>query len=245
MKVLTLNTWQERGPWKERWSITFSGIKQFLPDIACFQELFNGDWTETVKKETAFKNFIFPKEPCGLVLYTNYDVKSFGVVTLTKSPLEDYFRYALWVELGVKGKKLFVFNTHLSWMPEDGTSRKKQTEELLQLIEKKAGSEEILLMGDLNAPPDSPEISTLIKQGKFRDLFSEKQPKEPGFTWDNKNPYAGGAFHKLPNRRIDFILARNTGPLLKHLISCDRVFTEPDPKGIWASDHFGLLTELE
>lgn len=244
MKILTLNSWQEKGPWRERWEVTFAGLEQFLPDIACFQELFNQEWAQEVRKRTSFKTLLFPQEPCGLVLCTNYAVKSWGAVTLPKSPLEDYFRYALWAELSVKGKKLFLFNTHLSWMLEDGASRRKQTEELLKLVREKAGREGSILVGDLNAPRESPEIDGFIEQGQFRDLFFEKHPKESAFTWNNQNPYAAAAFHKLPDRRIDFILARHSSPLLENLVSCDLVFTRPHREGVWASDHSGVLAEF-
>ena len=40
MKILTLNTWQERGPWRERWEVTFKGFEIFRPDLAAFQEVF-------------------------------------------------------------------------------------------------------------------------------------------------------------------------------------------------------------
>ena len=245
MKILTLNTWQEIGPWQERWKVTFEGIDRLRPDIVAFQELFNPSWASEVKKRTGFSHLIFPKENGGLTLYTNYPVKTWGIVQLTQSPLEDYFRFVLWAQLQINGNRLFVFVTHFSWMLEDGATRKKQVEEALALIQEKAPKAESLFMGDLNAPPDSPEIQALIERGHFRDLFLEKHAHEKGYSWDNRNPYVAGASHLLPDRRIDFILARGSGPLLKNLISCDLVLTQPDARGIWASDHFGMLAEFE
>lgn len=245
LKILTLNTWQERGPWQERWKIILRGIEDFRPDIVAFQELFNISWAQEIQKQTGYPTLLFPKEYCGLALYTDFTVKSWGVVTLPKSPLEDYSRYALWDELDLKGQKLFVFNTHLSWLLEDGESRKKQATEILALIHKKASQAEVFLVGDLNSTRPSEEIGGLIAKGGFRDLFFEKHGHESGFTWDNRNPYVASAEHKLPDRRIDFILIRSSGPLLKHLVSCERVFTEPNAKGIWASDHFGVLAEFK
>lgn len=245
MKILTLNTWQEMGRWQERWEVTLEGIERFRPDLVAFQELFNRAWAQEIQKRTGFPTFLFPQEPCGLVLYTHNAVTSWGVVTLPPSPLEEYLRYLLWAELRVRGQSLFVFNTHLSWKLEDGTTRKKQVGELLAVIQEKALTGESLLMGDLNAPPHSPEIRWLIETGRFRDLFSEKHPEEAGFTWSNLNPYAANATHKLPDRRIDFILARGSGPLLKHLVSCDLVLNRPDAKGVWASDHLGVLAQFQ
>ena len=245
MKILTLNTWQEMGPWQDRWEVTFQGLKQFCPDIAGFQELFNPSWAREIRKRSGFKNIIFAHEKCGDVLYARYPVKSWDAVTLSKSPLEEYFRYVLWAELEVGGNSLFVFNTHLSWMLEDGVTRMKQIEEIIKLIDEKANQGEVLLMGDLNASPITAEIKSLIKKGNFRDLFEEKHPGETVYTWDNRSPYVAGCSHKLPDRRIDFILARGKGPLLKTLLSCDIVFNQPSPQGVWASDHYGVLAEFK
>ena len=245
MKILTLNTWQEREEWKKRWEVTFEGIRRFSPDIIGFQELFNRSWAEEVLKRTNLRHLLFKHETCGNVLLTRFDVEDWGVLSLSQSPLEDYGRYVLWACLKVRGKKLFVFNTHFSWMLEDQATRKRQTEDILKLIQDKADNHELLLMGDLNAPPDSGEIRSLIKKGGFRDLVHEKHPKDAGMTWDNRHPYVKMAGHVLPDRRIDYILARGNGPLLKELISCDRVFTQPNSEGFWASDHYGLVAEFK
>ncbi len=245
MKILTLNTWQERGPWQERWEVILEGMERFHPNIVAFQELFNPSWAQEIQKRTGFPHLVFPEEYCGLVLGTDLAVKSSGVVRLTKSPWEDYDRYAMWAELERTGQPLFVFNTHFSWLLEDGESRRKQAREVLELVGGKAGEAEAIVMGDLNSTRHSPEIRGFIEEGGFRDLFFEKHRDEPGFTWDNQNPYAASAHHPLPDRRIDFILARGSGSGLKDLVSCDLVFTRPDPKGIWASDHFGVLAEFK
>jgi endonuclease/exonuclease/phosphatase family metal-dependent hydrolase len=246
MKILTLNTWQELGPtWRERWEVTLEGLRRWQPDILAFQELLNCDWAKEVRKLAGLRTLVFPDENGGLVLYSKFDVASWGITELSQSPLEEYLRYCLWAELKVRGERLVIFNTHLSWMLEDGATRRKQVEEVLQLIQEKNPLGESILMGDLNAPPDSPEIQQLIREGKFRDLFYEKHPNEKAFSWDNRNPYAGGAHHKMPDRRIDYLLVRGSGPLLKHPVSCDLVFTAPNAQGVWASDHFGVLAEFQ
>ena len=245
LKILTLNTWQERGPWEERWKVIFQEIEETGPDIVVFQELFNSAWAGEIQKRTGFPTLIFPEEGSGLALYTHFSVKSQGLVKLAKSPLEDYGRYVLWAQLDLKGHELFIVNTHFSWLLEDGESRKKQAEQVLTLIREKSPQGESLLMGDLNSTRHSAEISWLIREGGFRDLFFDKHGHESGFTWDNRNPYTAGAEHKLPDRRIDFVLARGSGPLLKNLASCDLAFTQPNAQGIWASDHFGVLAEFK
>lgn len=249
MKILTLNTWQELGPvpWQERWEVILEGIRQHKPQIVGFQEFFNQSWAAEVRNRTGFPTMLSDPKRAAQVVYSEYPVSSWGVVTLTQSPLEEYLRYLLWSEMEIGGKKLFFFNTHFSWKLEDGETRRKQAAEVVSFINEKAGSQESLLIGDFNAPRHSPEIRWLIEEGRFRDLFIEKRPAESGFTWDSRNPYCleSSQKHHLPDRRIDFILARGEGPLLKNLVSCDLVFTRPNEKGVWASDHLGVLTEFK
>ena len=33
MKILTLNTWQERGPWRERWELILKGLERYDADL--------------------------------------------------------------------------------------------------------------------------------------------------------------------------------------------------------------------
>lgn len=245
MKIITLNTWQERGPWQERWEVILEGIERFRPDIACFQELFSDSWAQEIQKRTGFTHRLYPQEFCGLVLYTQYPVSSWEVVQLSSSPLEEYARYVLEAELRIQGKPLVILSTHLSWKLEDGATRQKQVDDLLRLIQEKTHGGELLLTGDLNAPPDSPEIRGLIRQGQFRDLFSASHPGEAGWTWDKRNPYAAGSEHVMPDRRIDYILARGAAPILEHFASCDLVYTAPNRQGIWATDHFGVIAEFQ
>ena len=221
------------------------GLARYQPDLVGFQELFNGGWAAEVKKKSKFPQFLFKDESGGLVLGSRFPVKEWGAETLSQSPLEEYSRYVLWAQLEVKKKKLFVFNTHFSWMLEDGASRAKQADDVLQLISEKAAAEEVVVMGDLNAPRRSAEIGGFVQKGGFRDLFFEAHPHDSGFTWNNRNPYVAGAEYKLPDRRIDFILTRGPGPLFKEFVSCDLVFTQPNSKGYRASDHYGVLAEFK
>ena len=245
MKILTFNTWQERGPWKERWEVAFKELEHLRPDFACFQELFNAEWALKVRKRLGLHTLLFPKSPAGLTLYARPHARSWGMVELAKSRLEEYRRFALWSEFKVKGSRLVIVNTHLSWKLEDGASRLKQVEGILDLLKEKAEGAEAIVTGDLNAPPHSPEIRKLTWEGKFKDIFRSLNPNEERFTWDNRNAYAGGAEHKMPDRRIDYILTRNAGPILGKPSFCDLVFTKPGAKGVWASDHFGILAEFK
>ena len=242
MKILTLNTWQERGPWQDRWDVIFKGLEDYNPDIVCFQEVFNGEWAKEIKRKAGFSHMFFPSESSGLLIFSQFPILKEECLTMkTQSPTEEYKRYALFTEIEAgEDRRLAVFNTHLSWRLDEGKVREKQVQELLNFIDESTDRHEIVVTGDLNAPPETPEIEIMRTEGSFRDAYGLLHEDE-GFTWDNENPYAREPRVLMPDRRIDFIFFRNSANLLSNLSSVEIVFKEPDPSGIYASDHYGLL----
>ena len=246
MKILTLNTWQERGPWQIRWQVILEGLERFQPDIVGFQEGFNLRWAQEIKKKAKFPYLVFHPEPSGLMLLSRFSVKQSACLTMqTKSPTEDYLRYALFAELEIEKKRIAVFNTHLSWQADEGAFREKQADELLKFVEAKAAGRDVLVMGDFNATPQAAEVRKMTGRGGFTDTFAELHPADPGWTWNNVNPFARDAHHPMPDRRIDYIFVRPVTGFLKDIESVRLVWDLPNHSGIWASDHFGVLTEFK
>jgi endonuclease/exonuclease/phosphatase family metal-dependent hydrolase len=245
LNVLTLNTWQKRGPWQDRWQLIFEGIESLKPHLIGFQELFDPAWTLEVQKKLPLKNMVSTREKGGLALYSAFPVLESGFVRLEQSPLEDYERYALWAKIRIGNMPVFVVNTHLSWKLEDGGTRQQQVLQLIELIEQKGAGHELLLMGDHNATPDSPEMTSLRKKARLTDLYGRVESGLQRYTWDNRNTYASECNHPMPDRRIDYILTRSQSMLEQRLTKCAIVFMEANNQGVWASDHFGVWTQFE
>ncbi len=246
MKILTFNTWQERGPWRKRWELIFQGLRQYQPDVAAFQEVFNPEWARQVQKKIGYPFLVFPREHSGLMFLSKYPVRKWECVTFkTQAPTEDYKRYALFAELNADGITAAVFNTHLSWRLDESSIRERQAGELLDFIRKKTGTAWSAALGDFNSVPQSPEVLKMRDEGGFRDAFGESHPNRPGNTWDNRNPFAAGSSVSMPDRRIDFIFWRPAVKRMENfdLRAADMVFTEP-AGDIFASDHFGVLAEF-
>ncbi len=264
MKILTLNTWQERGPWKDRWEVIFEGLRQYQPDIIGIQEVFNREWAARVQIRTGYPTLVFPPEHSGLMLLAKFPAVESSCLTMkTKSPTEDYLRYALYAKLKIKDKTLAIFNTHLSWQLDEGALRQKQVDELIEFTDEKAAASEGVALGDFNALPETAEIKKMNVLGKWVDTFAALHPccarsatrrgrsnshddLHPArscahWTWDNRNPYAASSFHKMPDRRIDYIFMRNQRHFLGRLTDVKLVYTEPDAEGVYATDHFGVL----
>ncbi|MBI3306668.1 MAG: hypothetical protein HYZ84_02520, partial [Candidatus Omnitrophica bacterium] len=74
LKILSLNTWQERGPWKLRWKVILENLKEIKPDIVCLQEVFNPDWAQDVKQKAKFAYLVFHPEHSGLMILSQLPV---------------------------------------------------------------------------------------------------------------------------------------------------------------------------
>ena len=76
------------------------------------------------------------------------------------------------------------------------------------------------------------------------DAASSANPNAPGDTLTPENPLV--ADPDWPFRRIDYILVRcgeHGGPTLP-ITNCRRTFDQP-ADGVWVSDPFGLVADLE
>jgi len=246
VKVLTLNTWTDRGPWKERWEVIFHGLGEYQPDIVAFQEAFNEEWADHVREAAGYNYLLFPKEHSGLMFLSNWEILEHFHLKLPGSIMENYERYCLYilVKSPTSGHEYAIFNTHFSWKTPDTASRQAQAVDMIRFMDEKARLREKIALGDFNSVSESVEMKKFRDAG-FRDTFREANPEDSGLTWDNhKNPYAASSSERMPDRRIDYIYLKNSRPTQIELKSTKLVFTQKIGD-FFATDHFGLLTELE
>lgn len=244
MKILTLNTWQERGPWRERWELILKGLKEYGADIVGFQEVFNMEWAEEVRMRSGYPYLAVSGEHSGLIFLSRFKpVEQECIVMKAKSPNEDYLRYAFYVRVDTGKEKVALFNTHLSWKVEDEEIRREQIAELAGFVDKKAGPIPAAVLGDFNTAPDTAPVIFARDSKNWVDTYAEANPGSAGRTWDYRNPYAELERDKMAERRIDYIfITRKKDPFAK-IVSSKLVFDKPNGK-VWPSDHFGVLTEF-
>ena len=132
----------------------------------------------------------------GVALLSRHPISAFRNHTLARlstlpgassvpSPLPGFLEAT--IEVG--GKEVRVFNTHTDYRP-DPRVRQQQVAEMLAYIGK--ATKPTLLLGDLNAPPNAPELQPLLKA--LRDVWPGSAGL--GFTYPATNPV----------RRIDYVL---------------------------------------
>jgi endonuclease/exonuclease/phosphatase family metal-dependent hydrolase len=140
-------------------------------------------------------------------------------------------RSALLALIQTSAGPLQVINTHLSWEPEKGITRRAQMETLLNYV----GNSPLILAGDMNAGEDDAAIRST--QDKLMDCYRRLHPDGPGHTWLRRNPWVAGADQYLDDRRVDYIFSNPWALVHNARIVLDQTQT--------VSDHFGVLVDLE
>ena len=189
-------------------------------------------------------NYVLTNYESGLAIFSRFLFFANEVVSYqstSKTEIETRKALIAGIALPLGQGNITVANTHLSWKTEDEPVRLGQVQELLKMVSQKHGA--FLLAGDFNDIPQSEPIKEIKNAGYF-DLLELLHPGDPNITWDNQNPFIQTHSVKFPDRRIDFLLANQ--PMLEaHPPQiCDVVFTRPNAKGIYPSDHYGVFAEV-
>ena len=123
-KIVTFNIWGTFGPTpEERWSYASECLAKLEADIICLQEATDIKLLERLAGITQKKLIHADCDQTGLAVLSNLPFLDFGLVPYdTKSPIEDYIRKFIWVQLKHQDREFLLTNTHLSWKAnDDGT----------------------------------------------------------------------------------------------------------------------------
>jgi endonuclease/exonuclease/phosphatase family metal-dependent hydrolase len=154
------------------------------------------------------------------------------------------------------GAVLWAHTTHLHWRLGDGLARERQIvaiDEAIRAIEDPGAVH--VLAGDFNCAPEHDEIRFMTgkhtlagRRTVWQDAWAVAG-KGDGVTWTARNPYTAPLGWLAMERRIDYVFVgaeRSTkqvgrGRIHEARLCCD----EPDVDGVWASDHLGVVAEIE
>ncbi len=150
----------------------------------------------------------------------------------------------------------------LARLSEGAQGRIQEVEELIRFLREIGAGRPVILIGDLNATPDSPELALLAGQGGFRDIAQAVDPDSVATWAPDQNPNAvistnpssleGSdadpyerltAWYDSHTRRIDYILL---GPSFEasNVERVERAFDRPR-LGSMVSDHYGLMARVD
>jgi endonuclease/exonuclease/phosphatase family metal-dependent hydrolase len=256
---MTLNIWNVMGGWRERRVEILRWLEHVEPDIVCLQEVADDGAGLNQARWLADKaegwhvayggTPVMGDATVGNAILSRQVIDTQHVHELPFEPRPDDLQRLL-VHARTGGTD--VFCTHLNWRYEDGLMRERQVLHIESLIAEDADPDSPLppvLGGDFNAEPDSTEIRFLSgltslegRSTYFQDAWRVAGGRGPGYTWDNRSPFAAAEFE--PDRRIDYVFVgwrRNGGPgrVESAQVVCDRPLT-----GTYATDHFGLVADI-
>ncbi len=262
LKLLTINIWNRQGPWERRLPLLREGIRALDPDLVGLQEVLHlegagpdqaQDIAAGLGYHTAFGRAwaIWGGElDLGNALLSRWpilEVRNWPLPVLEASEENRAILYAL---VDAPYGRVPVFVTHLSWRFHAAAERALQVraiDDLATEVAPPADGFPAILMGDMNAEPDSDEMRFLRgltalggRSTYWADAFGICG-EGPGHTWSRRNAYA--LAEREPSRRIDYIFSRGPDRQKRGEPLAARVVLDHPSDGVWPSDHFGLYAE--
>lgn len=260
MRLATLNMWGVRGDWAARRAVLRDGFARWAPDVVTFQEAITTD-TYCQAADVLGPDY-------HVIEQTGRETDGQGVTTATRWPVGDVVEVDL--QIGERTRdfactslitelfapppigRVIVVNNLPSWRLELERERELQAVRTARTIEEMADADtHVLIAGDFDADPAAASIRFWCGRQSldgfsvcYRDAWESAHPGEPGHTYVPDNGLS--VDWDWPFRRIDYVLVRcgrYGGPTLA-IRDCRRIFDQP-VEGVWASDHFGVMADLE
>lgn len=110
-------------------------------------------------------------------------------------------RMALFADVNLKGKTVTLVSTHLENLGDDPLFRQKQMKMILDELKNSSSDFPTIIGGDLNATPDEPLFSDLLKAGFEIDKCNE-------MGTPTQQVYKDGKVY-LAKKQIDYLLIKN------------------------------------
>jgi endonuclease/exonuclease/phosphatase family metal-dependent hydrolase len=253
LKVLTLNLWNDSGPYERRRERIREWIERLDPDVIGFQEVLKGPGVDTAADlvDASFAVDFAPAVPFWLddsLELGNAIASRWPITGREVTPLPDHGdgeeRVALSVDIEAPFGRLSFTSTHLNWKLHHGMVRERQVIDVCRTVLRRRPRDGFppVLVGDFNAEPDSSEIRYVNglhaidgTSVQFYDAWAVAGDGGPGHTWSNHNDYARIALE--PDRRIDYIFVGYPVRLgdrygLGHVERC-RVVMDDERDGVW------------
>lgn len=257
LKMMTLNTWMipiMRKNANSRAQLIGKEIHQY--DLVVLQEAFEARLRNRIsqfapKSHTpSFVPELSPQINSGLFAFSAFKIikKSFmpffscgGAQCLSQKGVQ-HLRLKL-----TSGQEIDVFNTHLQAFEKDAKIRLKQLKQTKEFLSKiNNGVRPLIFAGDFNVIAEIAEYDVLMTQlHGLTDVWAHANPGDPGYTWD---PYTNYYAKEDPEdsvqlQRIDYIFVRNGESAEWKINRAHLTLNTPQPT--FASDHFGIVAELE
>jgi endonuclease/exonuclease/phosphatase family metal-dependent hydrolase len=243
-------------------AVVEQGLRDYQPDVVALQEVREipgqlPNQAATLGQAIGYQHVFAPATPFGgghegLAILSRYPIAEQEVLELPHAEPNER-RILLSARLENVAGGAWVNTTHLNYRLTHGLQREDQVRAIEGRLSGRASDAPQILMGDFNARPDADEIrflrglTTLAGRRTYlQDAWQRLHPDERGWTWARANPYTAKLAFLEPDRRLDYIFVTpQRGDGRGTIQSCRIVFDQPNANSVFASDHFGLLAEIQ
>lgn len=271
MRLVTINFWGTEAPLDRRLELARRQLDELAPDVIGMQEVrpldgrageTTADWLanalamKVVYAESLRWNDgdFFPGHPGGqegLAIISRHPISEHRVLALPAArPTEK--RILLSALIDSPAGSVWCHTTHLHYRLDDGLARERQVLAIDAAIGEISSAAPQLLCGDFNATPEHDEIrfmrglTTLDgRRTHYQDAFARARPDEPGLTWSSENEHTRPLRSLDIDRRIDFVFVTTRKKDGRGTVLDARVVLDEREDGICASDHFGVLADVQ
>jgi endonuclease/exonuclease/phosphatase family metal-dependent hydrolase len=260
--VLTLNLWGENGPWQERLEIVEEALAAHVPDIITLQEVRDvpgrvPNQAAELARRAGYEHVFAPSTAWGgghegLAILARFPIGAHESRPLPHST-ETEGRIVLSARVDADLGRIWVHTTHLSYRENEGAKREEQVLFIDEVVNAHITDAVQIITGDFNAVPASDEIRWMTglttlggRRVAYQDAWERIHPDDVGITWARANPYVGTMSWLRPDRRLDYIFVSSMRRDRRGTIRGARiVLDEPNLAGVYASDHYGVLADVQ
>lgn len=253
LRVLTLNLRNLSDRWDERVSLLLTEFAVLQPDLCGLQEVVYPMQQDRLLGASGAASYVMRRGWAGRPEYGNSILVREVAAALEprpdgQDPLDppdrlglEHNRCAVRAEMRLpSGRPLRFVTTHLHHLPADEDVRQRQTSRLVAWLEGLPPMATIVT-GDFNAEPDEPAYGSMLAAG-FRSAFAEANGQEPAVTWPSGLQALAPDLEGEPGC-LDYVWLRGELRCSTARLCFDRPAV--DDAGLYPSDHFGVLAELE
>jgi len=265
VRVMTWNVWWRfGGAWWGREAGIAATLRQVRPDVVGLVETWAGEGTSQARRlgdglgmVAAFAQTSLPPRPdppeepsqagidVGIGLMSRWAILRTEVHELPRTQRPGAPPTALLSTLDHPLGALHVIVSCIEWEPEYAADQLAQSRALAELAASPRldGDLPVILVGDLNAAVDQPDLVPLLEV--MDDTWALGGGDAGAVTLSSAVPEAPVEASKQIDRRIDHILARPGRPAGQ--VAVRRAFLAGDQPvdGRYPSDHFAVVADLE
>ena len=266
LSLLTINTWKNDGPYRQRLACLTRELLRLQPDVICCQEVFRTvddavNQTDTGRNLADALGMQYTCAPArrklrlfdgqlvdcesGLAVLSRYPIRHCEISTLPTDE-RDGDRLAQFVQLDINDSSVLIVNTHLTHLRHCSDLRQRQLDAILTHSLLANAYDAIFLAGDFNAESPSSEIQFLLTHPapSVRNTYTAGGGLPPGYTMPGSQTAA--ITQPARGRCIDFIFSIAHPPAHHPVVTAARVVLDtPDAEGIYPSDHYGILIQTQ